>query len=145
MFDISSPVDLGITGFEMHFLNSGANPYAIYYRVGTWVGGEDTLPGTGHCSDLGTVNGSSGGPSNLISLTTPLDLTPVRPTEFYLTSTTSSTVYSTGTAVGAVAATNGVLTVFKGTPSAMLSARSSSPGFGMARSSTRPSAVLGWK
>jgi len=117
MFDINAIVDVTVTGFDFNM--GAATPYdmEIYYKAGTHVGFEMT---PGAWTLAGTALGVVGAGAN-VATAIPIVLNVAIPSgqtyAFYITDmgTAANLDYTNGTGVGAVAATDGNITIFEGT------------------------------
>lgn len=114
MFDITAINAVRIDSFDEHLLNN--EPMAIYYKVGSHVGFENT---PGAWTLIGTASTvASNGAGNATAVPIPVNLTiPAGQTyAFYITYTTSqgSLAYTPGTAVGNVYAADANIQVKEG-------------------------------
>lgn len=113
MFDVTANQAIAITQFDMSPM--GNTNYEIYYRVGTWVGHANS-PGDWTLLQTGPVSANVSGTGVPVALDTPVSLLANETYAFYITSTSTnvSLNYSNGSNVGALFASDSVLSFFEG-------------------------------
>lgn len=111
MFDLSVNQNVAITQFDISPM--GSMPYEIYYKEGTWNGYAND-PDAWSLFQAGNVTYT--GSFVPVPLAEPIILTANQTHGFYITSATQAVplIYSNGTAVGAVYASDAVMTFYEG-------------------------------
>lgn len=115
MFDISALHDVTITQFAAHINPVSSGYVKIYYKTWTCTQGYDTIPSAWTFIDSAMVTSAGSGVATIIPINVNVMIPAGGTSAFYITGTGApSLMYSNGTAVGAVSASDTMIQVKQG-------------------------------
>lgn len=114
MFDVEASVSTTITGMSGNF-NTGTNTVDIYYRTDSYTNSPNNAAGWIQAASGVTVVSTGNGAGTMIPATLNINIPAGSTYGFLVICTTGGVAYTNGTAVGALWATNGRLTIYQGT------------------------------